>query len=87
MGAIQPLNVIPPDQPARRVAHHIDALAAVCLHQLLNTVGHDACDFLYRLCVEAPEQPAELNDVSTVSRPTESSHEGAQGEGRGEETM
>jgi hypothetical protein len=59
----------------------------VYLHQLLDTVGHDARDFLNRQCVEASEQPAKLNDVSTVSRPTESSHQGAQGEGRGEETM
>jgi len=47
-GAIQPLNIVPPDQPARRVAHHIDALAAVCLRQLLDTAGHDARDLLYR---------------------------------------
>jgi hypothetical protein len=71
-GAVQLLNVVPSDQPALRVAHEIDALAAVFANELFDPVGYHVSQFLYRPSVEAAEEPAEVDAMRAVSQPTES---------------
>ena len=72
-GAVQPLNVVPSDETALRVAHEIDSLAPVIASELFDPRGHDASQLLYRPRVEAAEEPAEFDAMSAVSQPTESS--------------
>jgi hypothetical protein len=45
---VQLLNVVPSDQSALRVAHQIDALAAVIARELFDALGHDASPPVYR---------------------------------------
>src|SRR5262249_15712636 len=66
-GAVQLLNVVPSDQPALRVADEIDALASVFASELFDPVGYDPSDLLYRPCVEAAEEPAEVDATRAVS--------------------
>ena len=86
-GAAQPLNVVPSDQSALRVAHEIDALAPVFANELLDPLGHDASQFLYRPCVEAAEEPPEVDAMSAVSQPTQSSCQPADDTRCSEEAM
>ena len=71
-GAVQLLNVVPSDQSALRVAHEIDALAPVIASELFDPLGDDASQFLYGPCVEAAEEPPEVDAMSAISEPTES---------------
>ena len=87
MGPIQLLNVVPSDQPALRVAHQIDALARMMANELLDPLSHDASQLLDRSRVEPAEEPAEVDVMSAVSRPTQTSREAVEDARRGEKTM
>jgi len=43
------------------VTHEIDALAPEIVSELFDSVGHDVSEFLYRPCVEAAEEPSEVD--------------------------
>jgi len=86
-GAVQLLNVVPSDQSALRVTHEIDALAPMIASELFDPLGHDASQFLYRPCVEAAEEPPEVDAMSAVSQPTQSSCQPADDTRCSEEAM
>jgi len=86
-GPVQLLNVVPSDQPALRVAYEIDALGRMIPKELLDPLGRDASQFLDRPRVEPAEEPAEVDVMGAVSRPTQSSREPADDARRGEETV
>jgi len=86
-GTVQLLNVVPSDQSALRVAHEIDALAPVIASELFDSVGHDAGEFLYRPCVEAAEEPSEVDAMRAISQATESSCQRADDTRCSEEAM
>src|SRR4029077_20015261 len=86
-GTVQLLNVVPSDQSALRVAHEIDALAPVIARELFDALRHDASQFLYWSRVEAPEEPPEVDAMSAVSQPTESSCQPADDTRCSEEAM
>src|SRR5215510_7541575 len=86
-GAIQLLNEIPSDQSALRVTHEIDALAPVFASELFDPVGYDVSQLLYRPCVEAAEEPAEVDAMRAVPQPTESIRQPVGDAGCSEEAM
>jgi len=86
-GTVQLLNVVPSDQAALRVADEIDALAPVFAREPFDPLGEDASQFLYRPCVEAAEEPSEVDAMRAVSQPTESTRQPADDARRGEEAM
>ena len=75
--AVQLLHVVASDQSALRVAHQIDAIAPVLATELLDPLGHDGGKLFDRPCVEAAEEPSEVDVVWAVSQPTESIRERA----------
>jgi hypothetical protein len=87
MGAVQLLYVVASDQSTLRVAHEIDALAPVIASDLFDSVGHDAGEFLYRPCVEAAEEPSEVDAMRAISQATESSCQRADDTRCSEEAM
>ena len=87
MGAAQLLYVVASDQSALRVAHEIDALAPVVASEAFDSVGHDAGEFIYRPCVEATEEPSEVDAMRAISQPTESSCQPADDTRCSEEAM
>ena len=86
-GAVQLLNVVPSDQSALRVPHEIDTLPPVFASELFDAVGHDADQFLYRPCVEAAEEPSEVDAMRAVSQPAESTRQRADDAPCSEEAM
>jgi hypothetical protein len=86
-GAVELLNVVPSDQTAFRVAHEVDALAPILASEPFDAVGNDASQFLYRPHVEAAEEASEVDVMSGVSEPTESTPEPADRARCGEEAM
>src|SRR5439155_12715528 len=84
---VQLLNVVPPDQPALRVADQIDSLARMIASQLLDPLGQDAGHLLDRPRVEPAEEPAEIDTMSAVSRPPQSNGEAAEGAWCSEEAV
>jgi hypothetical protein len=86
-GAGQLLNVVPSDQSALRVAHEIDAFAAVFTNELFDPVAYDVCQFLYRPRIEAAEDASEVDGMRAVSHPTESMGERTDGARCGEKPM
>jgi hypothetical protein len=86
-GALQLLNVVPSNQSALRVAHEIDAIAPVFASEPFDPVAYDACQFLYRPCIEAAEEPSEGDVMRAISQPTESSCQPAEDTRCSEEAM
>ncbi len=87
MAAVQVLNVVPSDQSAFRVADDIDALAPVLASELFDPVGYDVSQFLYRPCVEAAEEPSELDVMRAVFQASESTRQPADDARCSEEAM
>jgi hypothetical protein len=85
--AVELLHVVPSDQSAFRVAHEIDALAPMLASEPFDPVGQDPSELLYRPYVEAAEEPPEIDVMSAVSQPTESTRQPADGARCGEEAM
>src|SRR5579862_4196223 len=86
-GAVQLLNIVPSDETALRVTDEIDALAAVFPSELLDPFGYDARQLLDRPCVEAAEQPPEVDVMRAVSELTETTRQPADGARCREEAM
>ena len=86
-GAVQLLDVVPSDQSTLRMAHQIDTLAPVFASELFDPVSYDASQFLYRPCVEAAEETAEVDAMRAVSQPTESTRQPADDARCSEEAM
>jgi hypothetical protein len=85
--AVQLLYVVASDQSALRVTHEIDALTPEIASELFDSVGHDVSEFLYRPCVEAAEEPSEVDAMRAISQPVESSCQPADDTRRSEEAM
>src|SRR5262245_4900028 len=86
-GALQLLSVVPSDQSALRVPHEIDALASVFASELFDPLGQYAGQLLDRPCVEAAEEPAEVDAMRAVSQPIESTRQPADDARCSEEAM
>jgi hypothetical protein len=87
MGAVQLLYVVASDQSALRVTDEIDALALEIASELFDSVGHDVSEFLYRPCVEAAEEPSEVDAMRAISQPAKSSCQPADDTRCSEEAM
>jgi hypothetical protein len=72
---LQLLNVVPSDQSALRVAHEIHALIPVFASKSFDPLGDDGSQFLYRPCVEAAEEPSEVDAMGAVAQRTESTRQ------------
>ena len=84
---VELLNVVPPDQPALRVADQIDSFARMIASQLLDPLGQSAGQLLDRPRVEPAEEPAEIDTMSAASRPPQSNGEAAEGAWCSEEAV